>query len=112
MPYDIDLGRAAPWLTALWVAGLFAPVAYWAAQAGSRREAATVLVAMATGLALAPVLLGGAPAAWWTWAGSVLGSVLGWRIGRGVAGGQRGAPQGAHRASDATSESDAIALDR
>ena len=34
LPFDYPLGPDAPWFAALWVAGLFAPVGYWAALAG------------------------------------------------------------------------------
>lgn len=112
MPYAIDLGPAAPWLTALWMAGLLATVAYWAAQAGSRREAVTPALALAVGLVLAPVLLGGAPSEWWTWAGGVLGSAIGWRIGGAVARRTRTMSRAARGASDSTSPSDSLALDR
>jgi hypothetical protein len=37
--------------------------------------------AIGLGLAAAPPLFGGHPAAWWEWLGAIAGAVVGWRVG-------------------------------
>lgn len=80
LPFDYEYGAEAPWLTALWLAGLAAPGAYWAVRAGVR-ALLFVAAVMAAGLLAIPYATGVHPTPWWEWlalaAGVLAGAALG-----------------------------------
>jgi hypothetical protein len=82
LPFDYEYGSEAPWLTALWLAGLAAPGAYWAARGGVRALAACVIV-MALGLLAIPLLAGVHATPWWEWLALTAGLLAGASLGAG-----------------------------
>lgn len=80
LPFDYEYGDEAPWLTALWLAGLAAPAAYWAARAGVRATLAAAAV-MAIGLLAIPFATGVHPTPWWEWLGLAAGLLAGAAVG-------------------------------
>jgi hypothetical protein len=80
LPFDYEYGREAPWLTALWLAGLSAPALHWATRAG-RRAAFAVLASLAAALLVIPLAAGAHATAWWEWLALVAGACLGVAIG-------------------------------
>jgi VanZ family protein len=85
LPFDYEYGAEAPWLTAMWLAALAAPGAYWAVRAGARVLLAVAAV-MAAGLLAIPWLASVHATPWWEWlalmAGLLAGAVLGAAIVR------------------------------
>jgi len=85
-PYAFGGETAA--LSALWIGGLFLPLAYWARRARRPLESSAALgMAAIAGLLVAPLVLGGAFVGWVEWAGVAVGLTLGaftggWRASR------------------------------
>ncbi|HEU4642455.1 MAG TPA: VanZ family protein [Gemmatimonadaceae bacterium] len=79
LPFDYAFGPETPWLSALWLAGLFLPLGYWGARvARERRETGGAMVAAAAlALAVAGPLAGERAAAWWEWGGALAGALAG-----------------------------------
>jgi len=78
MPWEnYALGDDAPWLTALWVAGLLLPIGYWSERSGSHagRGAAWVLVGLT--LVLVPVAFDLPAVHLSEWAAAAAGLLLG-----------------------------------
>ena len=80
LPFDYEYGREAPWLTALWLAGLSAPAAYWATRAGRRAFIAVATALIATLFAI-PYAAGAHPTAWWEWLALAIGIAIGGGLG-------------------------------
>jgi VanZ like family len=80
LPFDYEYGREAPWLTALWLAGLSAPALFWATRAG-RRALLAVLASLAAALLVIPLAAGAHATAWWEWLALAAGACLGVAIG-------------------------------
>lgn len=72
------------WLSALWIAGLMLPVAWWAGHAGGARWLLLLLTAAALGLGLAPRLAGSSAPHPVEWAATFAAAFAGWRLGRRV----------------------------
>ena len=90
LPFDYEYGAEAPWLTALWLAGLAAPGAYWATRAAWRALAATA-AAMAAALLAIPFVAAVHPTPWWEWIALLAGVLIG--AGVGAASVRLGAPR-------------------
>lgn len=75
-PWDSALGPEVHFLTALWIVGLIAVLAYWSVLAG---EAALAIVPAATMflLGVVPYVAGFPPAHWSEWAAALVGIGLG-----------------------------------
>jgi hypothetical protein len=80
LPFDYEYGAEAPWLTALWLAGLASPGAYWATR-GGRRAFAIVVAVMAAALFAIPFVVGVHATPWWEWIALVAGVLIGAGIG-------------------------------
>jgi hypothetical protein len=80
LPFGYEYGPEAPWLTALWIAGLAAPGAYWATRA-TWRALLVVAAAMGAGLLAIPFAAGVHPTPWWEWIALVAGVLIGAGIG-------------------------------
>jgi hypothetical protein len=80
LPFDYEYGGEAPWLTALWLAGLSAPAMYWAARVG-RTASVTVATALALALLAAPLATGAHPTPWWEWLALAVGCIVGAALG-------------------------------
>lgn len=80
LPFDYEYGAEAPWLTALWLAGLSAPAMYWASRAG-RRTSVAVATALAAALLAAPLVSGAHPTPWWEWLALAVGIIVGAALG-------------------------------
>jgi hypothetical protein len=80
LPFDYEYGAEAPWLTAMWLAALAAPGAYWAVRAGARVLLAVAAV-MAAGLLAIPWLASVHATPWWEWLALVAGLLAGAGIG-------------------------------
>ena len=92
LPWPYAFGGETAALSALWIGGLFLPLAYWARRTRRPLEASAALgVAAIAGLAIAPVVLHGAFVGWVEWAGVAVGLTLGAALGGG-----RASPSGAH----------------
>jgi hypothetical protein len=76
LPFDYEYGSEAPWLTALWLASLAAPAAYWATRAGWRVLLAVAAVMAAT-LLVVPLATGVHPTPWWEWLALAAGIIAG-----------------------------------
>ncbi|MEO7040245.1 MAG: VanZ family protein [Gemmatimonadaceae bacterium] len=76
LPFDYEYGREAPWLTALWLAGLAAPAMYWATRARRNALLATG-AALAAALLLVPLATAVHPTPWWEWIGLAAGAMIG-----------------------------------
>jgi hypothetical protein len=63
LPFDYEYGTEAPWLTALWLAGLSAPALAWAVRAG-RATALAVAASLALALLVIPYAVRAHPTAW------------------------------------------------
>jgi hypothetical protein len=83
LPWGIQPSRRLRLATALWIAGLILPAAYWAGFVTRPAwGAAGVAAALAAGLGALPGLTGYAPAHWSEWVGGLLGAALGWALHR------------------------------
>jgi hypothetical protein len=87
LPFEYAFGPEAPFLTALWLAGLLLPLGYWAAWSYRRGRsaagaAAIFAGALVIGLALTPLAFGLPAVAWSQWIASLAGLTLGWALGR------------------------------
>lgn len=80
LPFDYEYGAEAPWLTALWLAGLAAPGAYWATRA-TRRTLAMAVAAMAAALLAIPFIAAVHPTPWWEWIALLAGVLIGAGVG-------------------------------
>ncbi len=80
LPFDYEYGGEAPWLTALWLAGLSAPAMYWAARVG-RTASVAVATALAAALLVAPLATGAHPTPWWEWLALAFGVIVGAALG-------------------------------
>jgi hypothetical protein len=80
LPFDYEYGTEAPWLTALWLAGLAAPALAWATRAG-RATVLAVAASLALALLAIPFLARAHPTPWWEWAALAAGSLLGFALG-------------------------------
>lgn len=81
LPFDYALGPEAPWLGALWLAGLFVPLGYWGrrgVRAGGGSGGSALVAAAVLALAAVGPLMGGRAAAWWEWGGAAAGALAGW----------------------------------
>ena len=76
LPFHYALGLEAHLLTALWIGGLLAILAYWSRLAGGAAPAIVPLTATAL-LGLIPYAAGFPPAHWSEWAAAVLGVLSG-----------------------------------
>jgi VanZ like family len=79
-PFDYEYGWEAPWLTALWLAGLAAPAMHWATRAG-RTTIFAVATALAAALLLIPHVAGVHATPWWEWLALAVGALIGVAIG-------------------------------
>lgn len=97
-PWTSILGEETRAITALWIATLVAPLAYWAAFGGG-----TALVIASSAILLILVVIpqiAGFPFAHWSeWGGAVLGALLGYLASR-VAFRARGSAEGAGKRQD------------
>jgi hypothetical protein len=78
IPFDYAYGPEVHLLTALWIAGLLLPIAYWQ---GRRRKTRSILelgFLLLTGLGLIPMLTGYPPVHWSEWLAGVGGLGAGW----------------------------------
>lgn len=81
-PYAFASETAA--LSALWMGGLFLPLAYWGRRARRPVEASAALgVAIVAGLVGAPLVFRGAFVGWVEWAGVAVGGALGFAFSAG-----------------------------
>jgi hypothetical protein len=73
-------GQEVRVITMLWIALWLVPVGYWAALApGQRRfRAMALLLLVAAGLALVPLVAGYQPVHWSEWAAALAGVAVGW----------------------------------
>lgn len=82
LPWPYAFGSETSALSALWLGGLFLPLAYWGRRVRRRREAAAALgIALVAGLVAAPVLMGGAFVGWAEWLGVIAGGAVGFWMG-------------------------------
>jgi hypothetical protein len=77
LPFEYGLGPEYPLLTALWLLGWLAPLAYWSRTRDARAPVGAALLALA-GLAGAPAAFGLPAARWWEWGAGGAGLMLGW----------------------------------
>jgi len=93
VPFRYPLASARTLTTALWIAGLLFPLAYWSARGSERLKVRGIdgpamvnlgiLVAVIVcGLWLLPMLYGLAPGQWWEWIAATAGAGGGWLTGR------------------------------
>ncbi|HEX6967008.1 MAG TPA: VanZ family protein [Gemmatimonadaceae bacterium] len=102
LPFSYASGRVTAWLTALWLAGLLAPMGYWAARAAAVEEprvfgamarpipaaaprlvvATSLVVMIVLGLGFVPRMFGEEPVQWWAWAACAVGGMLGAALGQ------------------------------
>jgi hypothetical protein len=80
LPFDYEYGPEAPWLTALWLAGLSAPAMHWATRAG-RRALLAVATAFAAALLVIPFAARAHPTPWWEWLALAAGTCAGVALG-------------------------------
>ncbi|MDQ2931267.1 MAG: VanZ family protein [Gemmatimonadota bacterium] len=80
LPFDYEYGSEAPWLSALWLAGLAAPAMYWATRA-RRTILLAVAMALAAALLLVPRFTGVHPTPWWEWVALAAGAIIGMAAG-------------------------------
>jgi len=98
LPWPFAFGAETAVLSAVWIGGLFLPLAYWARRARRPLETSAALgVAAIAGLLIAPAVLGGAFVGWVEWAGVAVGLTLGASVG-----GRRGSQAGLQPAPDAS----------
>ena len=91
LPWPYAFGSETVALSALWIGGLFLPLAYWGRRARRPLEAGAALgVAVTAGLVIAPWVVGGAFVGWMEWAGVAVGLTL------GAIGGRPASWSGAH----------------
>ena len=82
LPWPYAFGDETAALSALWIGGLFLPLAYWARRARRPVEMSAALgIAAIAGLVGAPLVGGGAFVGWMEWAGVAVGLTLGASIG-------------------------------
>ena len=78
LPWPYAFGNETPALSALWLGGLFLPLAYWGSRARRPMEAGAALcVALVAGLVLAPIVMRGAFVGLAEWMGIAVGGALG-----------------------------------
>ena len=83
MPFgNYALGMYAPWLTALWVAGLLLPIGYWSGRIGTAIGLVGAGITVGLTLALVPVCCELPPIHLIEWASAALGLILGHAGGR------------------------------
>ncbi len=80
LPVEYEYGWEAPWLTALWLAGLAAPAGYWARRRNWRTLALTVATMAAT-LFVVPIATNVHVTPWWEWCGFLAGAAAGAALG-------------------------------
>jgi VanZ like family len=75
LPFPYAYGPEIRWLTMFWLAGWLLPVGYWTAHVGGRplTLAAALVLLVASGLALVPVISGYPLVHWSEWLGAFLG---------------------------------------
>ncbi len=82
-PASIEPGLRLRLTTALWLAALILPAAYWAGRSVRPMGAyGTLGGAVIAGLGLVPAVTGFRPVHWSEWAGAAAGIVLGWALTR------------------------------
>ena len=79
-PFRYAYGREVRFITAIWIAGLLAPIGYWSGYApgGHRVRLGALLLLVFAGLALVPLVVGYPPVHWTEWAAALLGLAAGW----------------------------------
>lgn len=85
-PWTYPFGGTHWPLSALWVAGLLFPVAYWAGRARARRGPPALLAVVALGLGALPPIAGLATPGIGEWAATLVGGAAGWALGWRAAG--------------------------
>ena len=80
LPFDYEYGTEAPWLTALWLAGLSAPAMHWATRAG-RTAVGAVAASLSLALLAIPYAARAHPTPWWEWLALAAGALIGLTIG-------------------------------
>jgi len=84
LPNEYGFGSEAYFLTALWIAGLLLPLAYWtgrAASSGAQRPTGlALLLVIAIGLGVLPVGMQMAAVHWSEWFAASVGLGLGWLL--------------------------------
>ena len=82
LPWPYAFGNATWALSALWLGGLFLPLAYWGRRTGRRSQAVLALgIALLAGLVAAPPIMGGAFVGWAEWLGVIAGGAAGLSLG-------------------------------
>lgn len=87
LPTDVALDYGAQWISALWLAVLMAPAAYWlslgagAGRAARRWTAMALASAIAIALAAVPLLFDTSAAVVAEWIGTTMGASGGWLLG-------------------------------
>ncbi len=85
LPYEYAFGPELYFLTALWIAGLLFPVAYWwcrGAETAWNRALGQLALVPGLGLAALPALSGLPAVHWSEWAAAAIGIGLGWGLGK------------------------------
>jgi hypothetical protein len=79
-PFRYAYGREVRFITAIWIAGLLAPIGYWSGHAPGRHRTrlSALLLLVSAGLALVPLVAGYPPVHWTEWAAALLGLAAGW----------------------------------
>jgi len=83
-PFELGMGDAVRWFTALCLVLSISPLAYWSAR-GGRVAAWVPATAIAAGLVVPGRLAGLPPAHWSEWAAAAVGALVGWALQRGAA---------------------------
>jgi hypothetical protein len=79
VPFNYAYGPEVYLLTALWIAGLLAPIGYWSARApGGRSRTSALALLLLTGLGVTPLLAEFPPVHWSEWLAGAVGLGSGW----------------------------------
>jgi len=85
LPFAYHVGPSTDFLSALWVAGLLMPLAYWYGRMVCRRPRwpdALVAIALLAPLIVVPVSFGFPVTRWPEWLGGIVGISFGWLLAR------------------------------
>ncbi len=78
IPWGYAFGAETPFLSMLWLGGLFFPLVYWSSRSGRRDERFAILCgAVVLGLVASPLVLHGTAASWSDWFGVAAGAAVG-----------------------------------